>query len=490
MCEEEIDSYIRKLRFREFEIVDLKTNDLLRISKFIEIIIDKYSTICDINKYINITINSYLKIYEKYQNSVMEHCITEILNNLSKFQFRFNEYFINKFEENNDNVILVLFISNKLALEYIVIIRQFDSKFIDKVLCRHYDKIKCSTPLFFRCNFPNLITKILNDEKQMVYRDIFLDVIFEHDKIDSFKKFIEISNYELNVNILERACDNRSIDIIKYVLLHKVIPNSKCFTNIFSSTCGKKTIIIQQLVNLLIEHGYVPSFKDIKLATEHRVEIDKFDDLDVQDNGELLKICVQNKFMPKYYSKLKSNKIELDSSITLAEFKKFVKKGFKPTINDLRTACEHCKSKIVEYIIDLGVKPDLECLKNSIYGNDRSNAEIIFSELACFLEIKPNRKMDIELLEIPKDFNKRKLIKLNKKLFDTGIFKKQKLTFTQIKDTIITELEKLDNKNSNNKDFIDLDNELMYKLINPDKEKIEIPKVMINELIYTIIKIE
>jgi hypothetical protein len=486
--------YVKYCYFFEYEKLDLNTNDLVKLSEFVNIIID---TISYQTKGCNDILNSYLKLYEKYKDEKMKPTVTSLLERFEILNFKFNTYFIDKFNEDINNPILVLCFCNEISMNYILEHHLFSNEFLDKVLCYHYDKLSFSIENFARFKkLPEFVTKIMDDSKRMTNENetIFLE-IFEDDNIKLFEKFIEKTNHELSISNLVSACCSKSVKIIKYILSRKIIPDKECFENVLFDNNSKGVEQQQQLVNLLIEHGYTPTYDDIVTVTKLKIEIDKFDEFDFteQDNGELLRICIENKFTPKYYSKLKLSKsdFEIDEGLTVLNLKRYIEKGYKPDIECLRNACKYCSDKVVSYMLDLKIKPDLECLKNIIYKSGNSTIKSIFDKLVGSIEIndKKKEKLDIELLEIPEDFSKRKIIKLNKKLDDTNLFdkKKNKFSFNQIKDMITTDMETCDLWHDEDSE-LSLDNERMYQLINYDKKKIKIPRSKLDNLIYTIIK--
>lgn len=484
--------YIKYCYFFEYEKLDLSSDDLVKISEFIKIISDSYDSRLEMRKSTNDIFNSYLKLYEKYQDEKMKPYVSQLLNNFDDYDFKFNKYFIDKFNEDNGNTILIACISNERALEHILEKHQFSNEFLDKVLCHNFDKITCPKSIFIGKNLPNLITKILTNEND---DETIIMEIFNTDDLEVFKQYVELTNNEIDISDLETACCNKSIKIVKYILSNKIIPTKECLDNVLWDNNFKSIEEQQELVNLLIEHGYTPTYEDIIELTKQKIEVNKFDEFDFskQDNGELLKICIEQKFTPKYYSKLKSGGTELkiDENLSLTDLKKYLKKGIKLNINNLRDACKYCNDKVVNYMFDLGLKPDLDCLKNAIYRSNNSKVKSVFDKLVGSIEINPNKKekLEIELLEIPEDFNRQKLIKLNKKLTDSKIFdrqKKNKFTFNQIKDSINICME-VSNFWNDEESELSLDNEIMYQLINPDKKKIKIPRNKLDELIYTIL---
>jgi hypothetical protein len=485
--------YIKNCYFFEYEKIDLSSDDLLKISEFVKIIYDSYYSRLEKREATNDIFNSYLKLYEKYQDEKMKPYVSQLLNNFDDYDFKFNKYFIDKFNKDIDNVILIACISSEIALEYILEKHQFNNEFLDKVLCHNFDKITCPKSIFIGKKFPNLITKILTNE--IDDKTIIIE-IFNADDLKVFKQYVEMTNHKIDISDLETACCNKSVKIVKYILSNKIIPTKECLDNVLCDNNLRSIEEQQELVNLLIEHGYTPTYEDIIELTKQTIEINKFDEFDFskQDNGELLKICIERKFTPKYYSKLKSGSTELkiDENLYLTDLKKYLKKGIKLNINNLRDACKYCNDKVINYMFDLGLKPDLECLKNAIYCSKNSKVRSIFDKLVGSIEINPNKKekLEIELSEIPEDFNRQKLIKLNKKLIDSKIFdrqKKNKFTFNQIKDSINICMEVSNFWNDEDSE-LSLDNEIMYQLINPDKKKIKIPRNKLDELIYTIIK--
>jgi hypothetical protein len=174
-------------------------------------------------------------------------------------------------------------------------------------------------------------------------------------------------NIELTQEQLELACKKINIPEIKYLLENKVIPNHKCFCYLI---CDSDFMTHPELINILISYGYKLTYDDVVKCAEYKIEINNYDDYDFDDDGTLLRTCIESNFKPKYFSKLKVGRYNkmITEFTQIEHIKKFVNKGFKLNISGLRFICKCVDRKyishIVKYYIEIGISPDLTCFYN------------------------------------------------------------------------------------------------------------------------------
>lgn len=69
-----------------------------------------------------------------------------------------------------------------------------------------------------------------------------------------------------------------------------------------------------------------------------------------------------------------------------SDLERFMKSGWKPDIISLRSACRVLNnSKVIEHLMSVGIKPDLECVKNIFQVH---NLGTVGTVLISFLETK------------------------------------------------------------------------------------------------------
>jgi hypothetical protein len=382
------------------------------------VLISKYVTDITTHTIDNQIINTYLKICDKYIKK--EVFLVDQLEKIfrHKSEIIFAKYFEPIFMNDLDNIILKTYVNTgeeeiffnsfskcgddcidnilvhyellgASSLSFLGIINNYSfPKYMEQYInknCRYYEgsafansiikstikngRLNILKILHEKCNFKihysiiKKTKKISEDIKKYIINSISINEIISNNDINSFKFLCKENNLEITIDMLEESCISSSPE--------------KSFIN----CCVNKEK--QLLVNALIFYGYAPNKRDIILATKHKIEIDNFDDLNFDDNGELLDICVDKKFKPKYFDKLKPPNKIINSNINLDLFKEYISHGYKPNINTFHEVIENVNKyhDIVIYLLDMGIEPDLQCLSSVIERIDNEPLRMIFNKL-------------------------------------------------------------------------------------------------------------
>ena len=207
---------------------------------------------------------------------------------------------------------------------------------------------------------------------------------------------------EEDVEIICRKCSTQAIN--HALDISHIIPQKSHFT-IAIKRLGDKSIhtlnnglirpfLDTKIIDVLLNHGYKIDRDDIILAAKHRVTIPGMERFGIECDDELLSICYDNKFYPKYAFKNVSKEMmelqQLCDSRAPCSIKKHMKAhNLIPDIKCMENAC-HFKTNIqvVQYLIDNGGKINIQCVKN------------------CANQLKSNRMLKILLKEFENNYQK------------------------------------------------------------------------------------
>jgi hypothetical protein len=490
-----IDDFLKTGNYNKIPKVinfnDVSTNeDIQKISLFLD------KTIKD-RCHHNYDVELFCSLYRKSKNKILGNSIINLFKSSSCL------YLDIRITDVNDPIIKLYLENLKDLPKFMNLLDHNRRNLCDDSLTFYYDILNYSyidlVNLLQNLNerLPNFINKYIFDPKNEIKKHLYENVKIDENNICILELLMN-NNYELE--LIKKIYDELDITptvidleyanspaLIRYLLSKKIIPNHKCFEKV--RHLYEENEVKQELINLLIFHGYELTYDDMKEVTRSSIQIYNFDNYNFPDDGELFKICVGNDFRPSYFSKLKKNDDIEYENLNVQKLKLYIKKGFIPTIDTLRQVCELCNNpgKLIEYLLDYGVKPNLECLKNIISRRCEWYVQLIFNNLYEKMEINNNKKIDygIELLDIPDDYNKSKIYKLSERLIDftineNKVFKKDKYSFKRFREQIESLIDY--------KKEIDLDTEFMHYLINPEKKKIKIPYCKLDSLVYTIFR--
>jgi hypothetical protein len=137
------------------------------------------------------------------------------------------------------------------------------------------------------------------------------------------------------MEIIEITEDFIPYGIIKYMILHKVIPNHQSFDNIIQYKYYIKNRegiikIFNDVIDMFLEIGIPLTKDDVKSCFELRLEINNLNYSELVDD-EIFRFCVDKNFFPKILSKFKPNRESIQyllDHIDLNIVPDFVRKTF------------------------------------------------------------------------------------------------------------------------------------------------------------------
>lgn len=249
----------------------------------------------------------------------------------------------------------------------------------------------------------NDIVKYVSNKVTIGNIHLLVNTILRTNDIQLLKNLCEKYLIEFTIDNLIFSCDpNINIDIMEFVLLRKVIPNSACFNNVINSD-NRDTHTKILKIKMLLCFGYCPTQSDIEKAYSLGVPIEDFEKYDIKFNSKIFWYCCEFKISNKYTkSFIPTQKdfqdIFLHEELTMYKIKRY--KKVKLDINCLRNACslKH-NARIINYIINQNINPDMECVKNAVYTE--SDSCLCDQIIKKFDELYPNIT-DINNI-IPKD---------------------------------------------------------------------------------------
>ena len=265
------------------------------------------------------------------------------------------------------------------------------------------------------------ITRAINNKCNLPQK--CLDGIIRSKNLELCKLAL-LSGCKLNTDVLESACETCDVEIIKFVLDNKIVPNNKCFTAIigaddnnnnyspyrrksYKTICKSTTSNKSNCIDLLKIYGYKITYDDIVEATKKQIEIINFASLGIKLDEKFMEICADCGFYPYKVDGLKPTitclQKECKKSGNLTTIRELVKGGVTPDIQCLKYACQH-KSNLqtIKFLIEKGnLVPDIECL-NAMIATISNRTLTYISDLYCksvmtskkYEEIKKGVKFD------------------------------------------------------------------------------------------------
>lgn len=219
-------------------------------------------------------------------------------------------------------------------------------------------------------------------------------VIFELFKkrlIDFYRMLVDEGTVEPTVDHLEFVCHNKFIykddliEIMKYILDHKVVPSSKCLDGEYFQP---------EKISLLLNYGLKITYDDVYKLVDCGFIVPNFYKYGIKPNGRLLRHCLNisnNKtncvfdyfdemdFTPKILKDIFSSCSRLNQILVLLKGRKSLL-----TIEHLRNACSIGRNiDVIRYLIEEhGIKPDKSCLLCACGCQDNNNEviEYLFSQ--------------------------------------------------------------------------------------------------------------
>lgn len=201
---------------------------------------------------------------------------------------------------------------------------------------------------------------------------------------------------DLDTRCLEIACEHRHKNMIQFLLENKIIPNKIClqlllkksnnnnqnryrrrryyyrnrYNDNLSSEDDSNSDEITTLIDLFVNVGYKLDYEDLLLITQNKVKINNFENLNIKIDEKFADVCNELGFYPYPQLNIKPSIIRLqkecEKSNNLTKIKNLITEyNLKPNVVCLRNACKLSDNRIIiKYLIDLGIEPDEECVKN------------------------------------------------------------------------------------------------------------------------------
>jgi chromatin remodeling complex protein RSC6 len=346
--------------------------------------------------------------------------------------------------------LITLFALYQPSISSIHLIIDDDGEDIMKLLL-NYDHILDSSLLTFaiingKHKCANLLSKYNNLEVSVTHLneaisknmiEVFNNII--NRKIQplpsSLTLAIHIINFEMVTTILtlgiiptetnlEEACLTQNAEMIKYFLDLKLRPTKICFKNIIQGKHCKhkynyninynqrlmteKGLILTNIVDILINYGYVPTYEDILYATKEHVKINNIELYDIKFNEKYIDICIEEKFYPYEVAEIKQTITYLEKTCrksgNLSAIKQAVISGIVPNEQCLLNAATY-KSNIhtMKFLVSHGAPVTLNVLE--IMCNTIGNKTLLY--------ILDEYKKNINKANINNEYNKNKEIKVN-----------------------------------------------------------------------------
>jgi hypothetical protein len=166
-----------------------------------------------------------------------------------------------------------------------------------------------------------------------------------------YEHLIMIGVIQPNLNHLLLACRLCKDEIVKVIILHKVIPTLECLNNLLLSLCPK-----QGILDMLIEVGLPLTQNNMDNIIRRRLNIKNKSYIDLVDD-DIFRTCVKIDYYPAILSYFSPN---IDSIHYFLRYNVSISRPFADTVP--------------EYVLNSIKKCDLECLQiildERIYTNE------------------------------------------------------------------------------------------------------------------------
>jgi hypothetical protein len=182
---------------------------------------------------------------------------------------------------------------------------------------------------------------------------------------------------EYDKSCLIAACLKKNMEIIKTILAYKIPPTKECFDALLQSCYYNHHIqkydwadTVANIIDLLINHGYEITYRDVFSAMEHGCYINNIEKYNIKFEDNFMEKCSEMGFYPYKNLKVKPTMkclyIECGKPGNVSTIKKLIDHGLKPDIVCLQKACDNRSNILnVKYLVETHkIKPDVQCLKN------------------------------------------------------------------------------------------------------------------------------
>lgn len=133
-------------------------------------------------------------------------------------------------------------------------------------------------------------------------------------------------------------------------------------------------------IELFFQHGFVPTRDDIKLSIMNSIEINNIDRFEIDMDREMLELCRQYGFYPKYnFSCISAEMLQLQKACKIKDIsviKKLIKEhNLVPDSVCMENVSYYKENNILEYLVSCGGKVTLRCI-NKRLSNYRHSAYV------------------------------------------------------------------------------------------------------------------
>jgi hypothetical protein len=238
--------------------------------------------------------------------------------------------------------------------------------------------------------YNDLFTQILHNKNFSHIEDNTL-IFLSTGNADFYDEMISLEKTKPSFEHLIQACKstffkNHDFNLIHKILTHKIIPTHECFKWLISAKKQKTIIynipfktgltfdnkICKNIINMMIAHGLTLNLTDVKKLASRSIEID-LKIFDITPDNELINICLEHDFFPKYLNNCEINESQLHKLFTKKHTLKNIetlieKHNLKCDVVCLQNACNiKNNSDVINFLIEKqDVIPDITCLKTII----------------------------------------------------------------------------------------------------------------------------
>lgn len=197
-------------------------------------------------------------------------------------------------------------------------------------------------------------------------------------KLSLLQLFV-LSGCYLDSDHLFQACRQNNLEMVNYILDGGIKPNAQCFKSICTlfwpnqKSIKQERIIQSQIIDALIHHNYIITYKDLTTAIAYHVKINNLQNLNIQIETSYPTICEKASFYPhNFLITTKELKKECKKNNATA-IRQIVGNGLIPDYECLKAACESCALSTVKFLIKKGnLLPLQDCLEIAISADNNS----------------------------------------------------------------------------------------------------------------------
>jgi hypothetical protein len=193
--------------------------------------------------------------------------------------------------------------------------------------------------------------------------------------IQIIKKYNGSNNY--NINCLENASITCNVELILFLLDHRLIPNKRCFDAILESKSLKNNI--KKCIDIYIGCDYKLTKQDILKCLKSEIIIENIDRFDIEVDDDIAQLCYEHKLKPETYNLIPNIKTLQSMCINgvFADIKTFIKNNTHIIPNEqcVINACKRSNIALLEYLVKNGAVFTFQCLIK-LSGTSRARSSI------------------------------------------------------------------------------------------------------------------